>query len=53
MPKYSIEIDFDDDVTTHEIEADNEEEAEYWASDTLRDIVRSKTSYFVTEITTD
>ena len=50
MPKYSVKIDFDDDVETHEIEADNEEEAEYWASDTLRDIVRNKTAYSVTEI---
>ena len=50
MPKYSVEIDFDGEVTTHEIERDNREEAEYWASDTLRDIVRGKTSYSVDQI---
>lgn len=50
MPRYSVEIDFDDEITTHEIEADNEEEAGWQASDILRDIVRCKTSYSVSEI---
>jgi hypothetical protein len=50
MPKYLIEIDFDDNVTTHEVEATCLEGAEYWASDTLRNIVRSKTSYSINEI---
>ena len=50
MPKFKVLIDFDGDCSTHEIEADNQEEAEWWASDTLRDIVRVKTSYSVDEI---
>tara|TARA_R110000744_G_scaffold140941_1_gene252266 strand:+ start:481 stop:633 length:153 start_codon:yes stop_codon:yes gene_type:complete len=47
MPKYSVEIDFDGEVTKHEIERDSREEAEYWAS---RHLVLGKTSYSVDQI---
>lgn len=51
MPRYRIKVDFDGDATEYEVEKDSLEEAEWEASDRLRDMVYNRCSANAEEIT--
>ena len=53
MPKYRIRVDFDGDVTEYVVDKECLEEAEWEASDRLRDMIYNRCSSWAEEVTDD